>query len=115
MKDEIEENPLVIVSDIENHTDWLEDAKRFVNSKEYSEAMDLVMRVIAEKGNVPQPKVASLVARLSALSTTFRVQSVAYQSYYKGTKDANAIKNHYFAIYNGIDRLVDSLKYLVKT
>ena len=113
--DRIEDNPLVIMSEMEEAADWLRDANAFVLNEEYERATRLVAKIIAEKGNVPQPKVAALMVELQALATVMRVQFAAYMSYYKGTENANAIKNHYKELYSGVDRLVDTLKYLVRS
>lgn len=112
--DEIGDNPLIIMSELQKEADWLTEASAFVGEEEFEAGLRAVAKVIAEKGNVPQPVVATLVVRLQALSVVYRMRYNAYMSYHKGTEDANMKKNHYRSLYEGTDRLVDSLKYLIK-
>ena len=112
--DKVEDNPLVIMSEVQTGIDWLDDVHEIVQYKELDEALMLVAKIIAENGNVPQPKVATVCVKLEALNVVLRTRFVEYMSSKKGTKDAAAIKNMYRTVYEGIDRLVDSLKYLVR-
>lgn len=108
---DLEENPLVLVSAV--NKEWANEVKRYMDDEDFGQCIDLVIKVIS-KPNVPQQHVASLVTQLQAYSVKFRMMYVGYMSYLKGTDQANMKKNHYKELYTGIDRLVDSLKYLVK-
>lgn len=109
--DKIEDNPLFLVDAIER--EWARDIKDYMDDEDLSKALDLVVRVIANP-NIPPQKVAVLCTQLEAYAIKFRLMFVGYMSYKKGTTEANMKKNHYKELYTGLDRLVDSLKYLVK-
>lgn len=109
--DKIEDNPLFLVDVIEK--EWARDIKDYMDDEDLSKALDLVVRVIANP-NIPPQKVAVLCTQLEAYAIKFRLMFVGYMSYKKGTTEANMKKNHYKELYTGLDRLVDSLKYLVK-
>lgn len=107
----IDENPLVMVSELRKT--WVQEAEDFMNDEDFGKVLDLAAQIIA--GDIPEPsKVAAVCVRLSAYSIRFRMGYSAYMSYHKGTTDANMKKNHYKEIYTGIDKLVDSMKYMVK-
>lgn len=111
MTDRIEDNPLVQASDLRN--EWVREATDFMQDEDFGKVLDLTTKIIA--GEIPQPaKIAAVCARLEAYAIKFRMQYSAYMSYKKGTSDANMKKNHYKELYTGIDRLVDSLKYVVR-
>ena len=109
--DGISDNPLVQTSKL--RTAWVDEATLFIQDDDFGKVLDLVVKIIA--GDVPEPaKIAAVCARLEAYAIKFRMQYSAYMSYKKGTADANMKKNHYKELYTGIDRLVDSLKYVVR-
>ena len=116
--DEIGDNPLVILSEIrtlmsEAKTKWEDELAQFIEDEDVDKVISLVLQMI--DGQLPEPaKVAAVCARLEAYNIKFRMQFSAYMSYKKGTSEANMKKNHYKELYTGIDRLVDSLKYLVR-
>lgn len=108
--DRIESNPLVQVSNLRG---WEEEAKEFMQDEEFSRCLDLVVQVIA-KPNVPQQQVAMLIVQLQAYAVKFRLLYGANMSYLKGTENASAKKNIYKYVYDGIENLVDALKYLIR-
>lgn len=109
--DKIEDNPLVQTSNL--RSEWVREATDFMSDEDFGKVLDLTTKIIA--GEIPQPaKIAAVCARLEAYAIKFRMQYSAYMSYKKGTADANMKKNHYKELYTGIDRLVDSLKYVVR-
>lgn len=110
-QDREDDNPLVIADGL--YREWAQEVKDYMQDEDLNRMLDLVVKIIANP-NVPQQKVAVLCVQLEAMALKFRTQFSAYMSYKKGTTEANMRKNHYKEIYTGIDRLVDSLKYLVK-
>ena len=116
--DAIGDNPMVIVSEIrtimtEAKERWEDDLAQFIEDEDVDKVIRLVLQMIDNQ--LPEPaKVAAVCARLEAYNIKFRMQFSAYMSYKKGTTEANMKKNHYKELYTGIDRLVDSLKYLVR-
>lgn len=108
--DRIEDNPLVQLSKIKT---WADEATEYMEDEDFGKVLELVNKIIANE--IPEPaKVGAVCARLEAFAIKFRMEFVAYMSYKKGTHEANMKKNHYKELYTGIDRLVDSLKYLVR-
>lgn len=116
--DEVGDNPLVIISEIRtmmtNAQDrWEDELSQFMEDEDIDKVIQLVLQII--DGDMPEPsKIAATCARLEAYNVKFRMQFSAYMSYKKGTTEANMKKNHYKELYTGIDRLVDSLKYLMR-
>lgn len=116
--DEVGENPLVIISEIRRHMaeaekKWYDELSEFIEDR----AVDEVIAQALEMMNDDFPdhdKIARVCARLEAFNIKFRTQFSAYMSYKKGTTEANMKKNHYKELYTGIDRLVDSLKYMIR-
>lgn len=106
-----EENPLITTNDL--YREWAQEVKDYMDDEDLSKCLDYVVKVIANP-NVPPHKVAQVCVQLEAYAIKFRLQYSAFMSYKKGTTEANMRKNHYKELYTGIDRLVDSLKYLVK-
>lgn len=107
----VDENPLLLTDAVQRQ--WAREIKEYMDDEDLSATLDLVLKVI-EKPNVPQQHVAVLCTQLEAYAIKFRLMFTAYMSYKKGTTEANMKKNHYKELYTGIDRLVDSLKYLVR-
>lgn len=116
--DEIGDNPLVIISEIkvsmtEAAKKWHEELSEFIDDKAVDEVINQTLLMMNDEF-VDQDKLARQCARLEAFNIKFRSQFSAYMSYKKGTTDANMKKNHYKELYTGIDRLVDSLKYMIR-
>jgi len=111
MTDKIEDNPLFQTDVLVR--EWAKEVKEYMDDEDFGKTLDLVVKIIA-KPNVPQQHVAILCTQLEAYAIKFRLMFVGYMSYKKGTTEANMKKNHYKELYTGVDRLVDSLKYLVK-
>lgn len=110
-RDRVEDNPLFQVDVVEK--EWAKEVKAYMDDEDLSKTIDLVMKLIVDP-NVPQSKVAVVCTQLEAWAIKFRMEYVAFMSYKKGTDEANMKKNHYKELYTGIDRLVDSLKYLAR-
>lgn len=115
--DAIGDNPLVMVSEIRKMMDareqWVQEVDEFMEDADVVSVLNTAARMIG--GEIPEPaKVALVLVKLEAAALKFRTQYSAYMSYKKGTTEANMKKNHYKELYTGIDRLVDSLKYVAK-
>lgn len=109
--DRLEDNPLVQTSNLRKQ--WIVDATEYMDDEDFGKVLDMAARIMANE--IPEPvKIAAVCARLTAYALKFRTQYSAYMSYKKGTSEANMKKNHYKEMYTGIDRLVDSLKYVVR-
>ena len=115
--DEVGDNPLIIMSEIRtlmsNTKKWYEECSEFMEDKAVDEVIAIALSMMSD--DFPDhDKIARTCARLEAFNIKFRTQFSAYMSYKKGTTEANMKKNHYKELYTGIDRLVDSLKYMIK-
>jgi hypothetical protein len=116
--DEIGDNPLVISSEVtvlmnDAAKKWNDELSEFMEDKAVDEVISQALELMSEKFP-DHDKIARVCARLEAFNIKFRMQFSAYMSYKKGTTDANMKKNHYKELYTGIDRLVDSLKYMIR-
>lgn len=116
--DEIGDNPLIIISELkrlmtEAREKWVDEVDQFLQDEDVVGILNMTARMIA--GEVPEPsKIALVCVKLEAAALKFRTQYSAFMSYKKGTTEANMKKNHYKELYTGIDKLVDSLKYVMK-
>lgn len=118
--DAVGDNPLVIISELrtimseaKETPEWANELSQFIEDEDVDKVIQLVLKII--DGDIPDAnKIAVVCARLEAYNVKFRTQFSAYMSYKKGTTEANMKKNHYKELYTGIDRLVDSLKYLMR-
>jgi hypothetical protein len=116
--DEVGDNPLVITSEIrrimeEAEKKWHEQCSDFMNDQEVDKVLAMALRMMNDEFP-DHDKIARVCARLEAFNIKFRTQYSAYMSYKKGTTEANMKKHHYKELYTGIDRLVDSLKYMIR-
>ncbi len=118
--DAVGDNPLVLISEVRKvmaeareTPEWADELSQFIEDEDVDKVIALVLKII--DGDIPDAnKIAVVCARLEAYNVKFRTQFSAYMSYKKGTTEANMKKNHYKELYTGIDRLVDSLKYLMR-
>jgi hypothetical protein len=118
--DAVGDNPIVILSELRSmmseakeNPEWVDELSQFIEDEDVDKVIQLVLKII--DGDMPDAnKIAVVCARLQAYNVKFRTQFSAYMSYKKGTTEANMKKNHYKELYTGIDRLVDSLKYLMR-
>ena len=115
--DKLSDNPLVMVSELkkimEAREKWVQEVDDFMDDEDVVSVLNTAARMIA--GEIPEPaKVALVLVKLEACALKFRTQYTAFMSYKKGTTDANMFKNHYKELYTGIDRLVNSLKYVAR-
>lgn len=116
--DEIGDNPLVILSEInvllmEAKDLWAKETTDFLDDEDVKAVLKKVLAIITGE-SIDFDKVPLLMVQLEAYNIKFRDRFSAYMGPLKGTTDANQKKNHYKELYTGIDRLVDSLKYLVR-
>ena len=92
------------------------DLNDHMQDKDFQDAVDLALTFLIAPDLPPAPaRVAVLMTQLSAYATLFRVQFANYMGFQKNDPDRNAKKNVYKELYQGIDNLVDSLKYLART
>lgn len=117
--DEIGDNPLVIISEIntllmEAKDKWAKDTVEYLDDLDVKVVLKKVLEIISDPSGLESAKVPLLMIQLEAFNVKFRDRFAAYMGPLKGTTEANHKKNHYKELYTGIDRLVDSLKYMVR-
>ena len=109
MTPEYDANPLEFISQIEEFVEMYE----FLGDDDFQDCLDLALKLIV-KPDVPSMRVNSIIVKLTAYSVKFRMHYVYHMGLGKKTEGAAIKKNIYRSTYEGIDRLVDSLKYLSK-
>jgi len=110
--DSLNSNPYVVMDGLDKMIDELSN---HMDLEEFREALNLVVVFLAKPKDVPShAKVAGMITQLSAYSVVFRIQFANYMTWKKGTENAMYYKNCYKFLYEGIDNLVDSLKYWMK-
>jgi len=92
------------------------DLHAVMQDDEFQNALDLALSyLVAPSDRLPNAaKVAVTMAQLSAYAALFRVQFANYMGFQKSDPDRTGKKNAYKELYQGIDNLVDSLKYLAR-
>jgi hypothetical protein len=116
--DEIGDNPLVILSAVnkmvlEAKDKWAAETTAFLEDEDVKAVLKQVLEII-NGDSVDHAKVPLLMVKLEAYNIKYRDRFAAYMGPLKGTTEANHKKNHYKELYIGIDRLVDSLKYMIR-
>lgn len=101
--------------------DWINevqefaDIHEFVNDKELSEALAMVVKIMM-KPDIPSSQAPLLIAKLSAMSAKFAVLATWYSTMAKdkaGTPN-NIKKNIYYTMKESLDKIVDALKYVAR-
>jgi hypothetical protein len=103
-----EESPLEIISKLTE----LNDTVQFMDDPQLDRALELTIKVLMEKGAVPQQKIPPLIVELQALATIFAMKATYYMTIGKGGSDEAAKKNIYYTAKDSITKLCDALKYL---
>ena len=107
----VDESPFEAISSVERVNE-LAEIGDYMSDEDLDNAFDKVIKLIS-KPDVPTKVVAPLIVELQAMSVKFKMQAKYYMLYEKGG-DAAKRKNTYLSMSDGLDRLVDSLKYLVR-
>lgn len=102
---------LEIISDIDEFIE-LHD---FVKDSDIDEALSLVVRLIT-KPDITVQKAPPVIVKLQALSAKFQVLAVYYTTLGKGSAgtDNNYKKNIFYTMSDALDKLSNSLKFLVR-
>lgn len=106
-----DKNPLEFISTITEFND-LHD---FLQDPQLDRAMNVVINIMA-KPDIPPAKAHILIVELQAISAKFGMLASYYSTIAKdkaGTVNNNK-KNIYYSVKECIDKLVDSLKYIVR-
>lgn len=106
-----DKNTLELISDITEFNDLHE----FMNDEHLDRALAIVVKLLMNP-DIPSAKAPTLIIELQAMSTKFAVLASVYSTIAKdkaGTVNNNK-KNVYYSVKESLDRLVDSLKYVVR-
>mgnify|MGYP006287819917 FL=1 len=106
-----DKNPLEFISNITEFND-LHD---FMQDEQLDRAMSVIINIMV-KPDIPAAKAHILIVELQAISAKFGILASYYSTVAKdkaGTVNNNK-KNIYYSVKESIDRLVDSLKYVVR-
>lgn len=109
--EDMSDNQLELLSQITEFNDLHE----FMNDEDIDRALELVVKLLMNKGSGISPALApKLIVELQALATKFAILGTFYQSIgKKGTEEAHR-KNVYYTLKESLSKLVDSLKYVAK-
>lgn len=109
MESDEEENVLGMVSAVTE----LNELSKYLNDPDVDYAMDKLVKLIA-RPNVEHRIVAPLIVNLQALSVKFNLQSKYYMLYSVDKEEKTKKKNTYASLSDGLEKLANALKYLVK-
>lgn len=87
---------------------------QFLADEEIHEALIHVSRIVANP-NISAKTASRLVGQLEGIAFNSKLKAKYYMFMGKGDNDANEKKNYYFSIAEALQRVVDSLKYVVKS
>jgi len=97
--------------DLLNSINEFNEISEFMNDEELTKALVAVAKLIANP-DVPPAKATLLIVQLQAYATKFAMLASWY-SHVK--KDERSKKNIYYSAKDTMERLVDALKYTVRT
>ena len=97
--------------DILNSITQFNDISEYMQDEELTKVLIVVTKLIANP-DVPPAKATLLITQLQAYSSKFAMLA-AWYSHVK--KDDRAKKNMYYTAREAVDKLVDALKYNVRT
>lgn len=97
--------------DLLNNVSHFNEISEYMKDEELTKALVIVAKLIANP-DIPPAKVAVTITQLQAYSAKFGMLASWY-SHVK--KDDRARKNLYYSARETIDRLVDALKYSVRS
>lgn len=107
-----EDNPLLLVDKV----DQLNDLHSFMQDESLEEALGFVVQLMM-KPDVPAAIAQKLIIKLQSYAAYFAMQATIYTTIKKdkaGTENANK-KNIYYTAADSLDKVVQALKYAVKT
>lgn len=101
--------------DLINEVSEFSEIHDFIKDEQLDEALAAIVKIIS-KPDVPPAQALVLIAKLQALSAKFGVLAAWYSTAAKGPTGSinNIKKNIYYSTKDSLDKLVDSLKYIVR-
>lgn len=107
-EDGLPDNELQILSQIKEFN----QIHDFMQDEQLDRALDIVLKLIVKRGEIPAIKAVPLIVELQALSTKFAFASAQYATFDSGPAKSEKAhkKNVYYSAKEAINKLVDSLK-----
>lgn len=105
------ENQLELISLI----DEFNSLHEFCQDKELDRVLELVVRLIVNKGDIPPTQVPELIIELQALSTKFAILAAFYGNMGKGGVREAHLKNVFYTLKEALPKLVDAIKYRTRS
>lgn len=109
--DEIPNDQMQLISMISEFNEIHE----YMKDEQIDRALELVVKLIVNKGDIPIQRIPALIVELQALATKFAIQSSYYSNMGKGGVRETHKKNMAFTMNTALTKLCDSLKYMTKT
>ena len=97
--------------DLLNKVNTFNEMSEYMQDEEFTKTLALIAKLIATP-DIPPARATLLITQLQSYSSKFAMLA-AWYSHVK--KDDRARKNLYYSARETIDRLVDALKYSVRT
>jgi hypothetical protein len=97
--------------DILNKISQFNDISEYMQDEQLTETLVIISKLIANP-DIPPAKLTITITRLQAMSAKFAMLASWYAHV---KKDDRAKKNIYYSIKEATDKLVDALKYSVRT
>lgn len=97
--------------DILNSVNDFNDLSEYMQDEEITQTLVAIAKLIA-KPDIPPDKAARLIVQIQAYSAKFAMLASFYANV---KKDDRAKKNVYYSAREALDKLVDALKYTVRT
>lgn len=97
--------------DILNSVNDFNELSEYMQDEEITQTLVAIAKLIA-KPDIPPDKAARLIVQIQAYSAKFAMLASFYANV---KKDDRAKKNVYYSAREALDKLVDALKYTVRT
>ena len=105
-----EESPLELISNVTE----LNDTSKYMQDPQLDRALELTVKILMEKGRMPQERIPAIIVELQALATVFAFKATYYMTIGKGGSEEAKRKNVYYTAKESITKLVDSMKYIAR-
>jgi hypothetical protein len=107
-----DENPLILIDSLYE----IQEMNDFMKDESLEEAFDLVIKLMM-KPDVPPAMAQTLIVKLQSYASYFAMKATIYSTIKKDKAGSNNYhkKNIYYTAADSIDKIVQALKYAVKT
>jgi len=91
--------------------DFIQTAKDFIDDPDFTDCVDMALTLIVNP-DAASVRTSQLIVKLEAYALIFRLGFASHMGI--ASIKNSARKNMYKELYQGLDKLADSLKYMVK-